>query len=59
MQNAPNNRLVEEARQTALEVLLHNPGARIDGLPRTAGWAYPDPYTRDMMIVALGILDLP
>ena len=26
------------------------------GLPRTAAWAYPEPYTRDLMIAALGIL---
>ena len=26
------------------------------GLPRTAGWGYPEPYTRDLMIASLGIL---
>jgi hypothetical protein len=26
-----------------------------DGLPRTAGWGYPEPYTRDLMISILGI----
>ena len=26
----------------------------IEGLPRTAGWGYPEPYTRDLMISALG-----
>lgn len=25
------------------------------GLPRTAGWGYPEPYTRDLMISILGI----
>lgn len=47
---------VEEARSAALEVLLHNARGPCDGLPRTAGWGYPEPYTRDMMISALGIL---
>src|SRR5699024_4577276 len=26
------------------------------GLPRTAGWGYPEPYTRDLLISVLGIL---
>ena len=26
------------------------------GLPRTAGWGYPEPYTRDLMIASLGML---
>jgi glycogen debranching enzyme len=26
------------------------------GLPRAAGWGYPEPYTRDCLICALGIL---
>lgn len=47
---------VDEARQAALEVLLHNARGPYDGLPRTAGWGYPEPYTRDLMIAALGIL---
>lgn len=47
---------VEEARSAALEVLLHNARGPCEGLPRTAGWGYPEPYTRDMMISALGIL---
>ncbi len=25
------------------------------GLPRTAGWGYPEPYTRDLMFSILGI----
>ncbi|HVO70652.1 MAG TPA: glycoside hydrolase 100 family protein [Aggregatilineaceae bacterium] len=44
----------EEAKRAALEVLLHN--ARSGPLPRTAGWGYPEPYTRDLMIASLGIL---
>lgn len=47
---------VEEAREAALEVLLHNNRGPCDGLPRTAGWGYPEPYTRDLLIASLGIL---
>lgn len=47
---------VEETKQAALEVLLHNAHGPYQGLPRTAGWGYPEPYTRDWMIAALGIL---
>jgi len=46
---------VEEARQAALEVLLHNMKGPYQGLPRTAGWGYPEPYTRDLMLSTLGI----
>src|SRR5512138_3680527 len=44
-----------EAKQAALEVLLHNARGPFHGLPRTAGWGYPEPYTRDLMIAMLGI----
>lgn len=47
---------VDEARQAALEVLLHNARGPCRGLPRTAGWGYPEPYTRDIMLSSLGIL---
>ena len=47
---------VAEARQAALEVLLHNAVGPYLGLPRAAGWGYPEPYTRDLMISAPGIL---
>lgn len=47
---------VEEAKQAALDVLLHNSRSSYQGLPRTAGWGYPEPYTRDLMIASLGIL---
>ena len=47
---------VEEARQAALEVLRNNSRGPCRGLFRTAGWGYPEPYTRDIMISALGIL---
>ncbi len=47
---------VEEAKRAALDVLLHNSHGPYHGLPRTAGWGYPEPYTRDLMIASLGIL---
>ncbi len=45
----------EEAKNAALEVLLHNAHGPYHGLPRTAGWGYPEPYTRDLMFSILGI----
>jgi hypothetical protein len=48
--------LIEQAREAALEVLRHNARGPYHGLPRTAGWGYPEPYTRDVMISAPGIL---
>ncbi len=47
---------IARAKAAALEVLLHNAHGPCEGLPRTAGWGYPEPYTRDMMIAALGFL---
>ena len=47
---------VDEAKHAAIEVLVHNSRGTYRGLPRTAGWGYPEPYTRDLMIAALGIL---
>jgi hypothetical protein len=47
--------LIERAKQVALEVLLHNAHGPFMGLPRTAGWGYPEPYTRDLMFSILGI----
>lgn len=46
---------IEEARKGAIEVLLHNMQGPYHGLPRTAGWGYPEPYTRDLLISLLGI----
>lgn len=46
---------IEEAKQAAVEVLLHNAHGPYHGLPRTAGWGYPEPYTRDLMLSLLGI----
>ena len=46
---------IEEAKKAALKVLLHNAHGPFHGLPRTAGWGYPEPYTRDLMFSILGI----
>lgn len=46
---------IEKTRIAAIEVLRHNAHGPFDGLPRTAGWGYPEPYTRDLMISVLGI----
>jgi hypothetical protein len=47
---------IEQAKEAALHILLHNARGPFQGLPRTAGWGYPEPYTRDMMISSLGFL---
>jgi len=49
-----NQQRINEAKRAALEVLLHNAQGPFSGLPRTAGWGYPEPYTRDLMISILG-----
>ena len=46
---------IEKAKEAALGVLLHNMHGPFHGLPRTAGWGYPEPYTRDLMFSILGI----
>ncbi len=46
---------IQEAKKAALEVLLHNAHGPFRGHPRTAGWGYPEPYTRDLMFSILGI----
>jgi hypothetical protein len=50
-----NRHEIAEAKKAALEVLLHNSHGPYNGLPRTAGWGYPEPYTRDLMFSILGI----
>jgi hypothetical protein len=47
---------MDKTRIAAIEILLHNSHGPYQGLPRTAGWGYPEPYTRDWMIASLGIL---
>jgi len=52
----PSNYMTtEDAKKAALEVLLHNAHGPYHGLPRTAGWGYPEPYTRDLMFSILGV----
>lgn len=46
---------IKKAKQAAEEVLIHNSHGPFRGLPRTAGWGYPEPYTRDLMFSILGI----
>jgi len=46
---------IGEAKAAALEVLLHNARGPYDHLPRTAGWGYPEPYTRDLLLSLFGI----
>ncbi len=53
---SPDWKLVDRAKAAAVEVLLHNLHGPYRGLPRTAGWGYPEPYTRDLMIASLGVL---
>jgi len=48
--------LIDRAKAAAIEVMLHNAHGPYRGLPRAAGWGYPEPYTRDIMISSLGIL---
>lgn len=48
--------LIKQAKDTALDVMRHNSKGSHKGLPRTAGWGYPEPYTRDWLISSLGIL---
>lgn len=55
MDSADKN-LIESAKRAAIEVLLHNANGPDVNLPRTAGWGYPEPYTRDLLISILGIL---
>ena len=46
---------IEDAKKAAIEVLLHNAHGPYHGLPRAAGWGYPESYTRDLMFSMLGI----
>jgi len=46
---------IAAAKKAAVEVLLHNAVGPFEGLPRTAGFGYPEPYTRDLMFSILGI----
>ena len=46
---------IEKAKKAALDVLIHNAHGPYQGLPRTAAWGYPEPYTRDLMFSIFGI----
>lgn len=46
---------IEMAKSAAMEILQHNAKGPFHGLPRTAGWGYPEPYTRDLLIAVFGI----
>lgn len=50
-----DKQLVASAKKAAIDVLLHNANGTVSNLPRTAGWGYPEPYTRDLLIAILGI----
>lgn len=49
-----SQQIVAQAKAAALQVLLHNANGPYLPLPRTAGWGYPEPYTRDLMLSILG-----
>ncbi len=51
-----NKSSIKQAKEAALRVLRHNVKGPFHGLPRTARWGYPEPYTRDLMIASFGIL---
>jgi len=53
--NTSDQQKIEEAKKAAIEVLLHNAHGPYHGLPRTAGWGYPEPYTRDLMLSIFGV----
>jgi len=53
--NKEEGKLVADTKADALNILLHNNHGNFQGLPRTAGWGYPEPYTRDLMICSLAI----
>ena len=55
MINPQRQNEINLAKKAAIEVLLHNMHGPFYGLPRTAGWGYPEPYTRDLMISIFGI----
>jgi len=55
MMTSENSELIALAKDAALNVLLHNAEGPFQHLPRTAGWGYPEPYTRDLMFSIFGI----
>lgn len=53
--NTRNWKKIEDAKKAALEVLMHNSTGSYHGLPKTAAWGYPEPYTRDLLLAIFGI----
>lgn len=51
-----NLKSIQAAKEAALDILLHNARGPFQDLPRTAGWGYPEPYTRDLLFSILGIV---
>ena len=49
-------KIISRAKTAALEVLHNNFPPSGQGLPSTAAWGYPEPYTRDLMLSIPGIL---
>ncbi len=52
----PSGSDLEAAKAAALRVLQHNAHGPYHDLPRAAAWGYPEPYTRDLMLSAPGLL---
>jgi hypothetical protein len=52
------HKTILDAKDAARRVLLHNLHGPYRGLPRTAGWGYPEPYTRDLLLGGLGAMVL-
>jgi hypothetical protein len=50
-----NQQEIEPTKKAALQVLHHNAHGPYHGLPRTAGWGYPEPYSRDLLFSIFGI----
>lgn len=46
---------IDAAKIAAESVLLNNSNGPFYHLPRTAGWGYPEPYSRDLLFSILGI----
>lgn len=53
--NTTDLAVIDEAKKAAIGVLINNSNGPYHGLPRTAGWGYPEPYTRDLMFSIFGI----
>lgn len=54
--NANKQAAIDEATTAAKRVLQYNIDHSQTRLMRTAAWGYPEPYTRDLMLSALGMM---